>query len=170
LLNELCLPAIKYACEAIAKRSDKEGWPAARLITILAEHELAERDRRRLERHLGEAKLLLGKTLASIDFEAVPMMSKAQVMALCEGDASLERGANLILIGPPGVGKAHRASAMGLALLENGWRMLFTRTTDVLQKLEVAARELHLEAGIHRLERFDLLTLDDIAYVAKDQA
>ena len=170
LLNELRLPAIKHAWEAIATRSDKEGWPAARLIATLAEHELAERDRRRLERHLGEAKLLPGKTLASFDFQAVPMISRAQLMALCEGDAWLERGANLILIGPPGGGKSHLASAMGLALLEKGWRVLFMRTTDLVQKLQVARRELALEAAIHRLERFDLLILDDIAYVTKDQA
>jgi DNA replication protein DnaC len=170
LLNELRLPAIKLDWESIAKRSDKEGWSAARLIATLAEHEIAERDRRRLERHLGEAKLLPGKTLACFDFEAVPMISRAQVSALCEGDAWLERGANLILIGPPGGGKSHLASAIGLALLEKGWRVLFMRTTDLVQKLQVARRELALEAAINRLERFDLLILDDIAYVTKDQA
>jgi hypothetical protein len=102
LLNELRLPAIKQIWEQIAARSDKEGWPGARLLATLVEHEIAERDRRRLERHLGEAKLLPGKTLATFDFEAVPMVSKAQVMALCAGDAWLEKGANLILLAPPG--------------------------------------------------------------------
>jgi len=170
LLNELRLPAIKHAWEAIAKRSDKEGWPAARLLATLAEHELAERDRRRLERHLGEAKLLPGKTLATFDFEAVPMVSKAQVMALCAGDAWLEKGANLILLGPPGGGKSHLSSAMGLALLEKGWRVFFTRTSELVQRLQIARRELALESAIARLERFDLLILDDITYVSKDQA
>lgn len=170
LLNELRLPAIKHSWESIAKRSDKEGWPAARLLATLAEHEIAERDRRRLERHLGEAKLLPGKSLAVFDFDAVPMISKAQVMALCEWDAWLEKGANLILIGPPGGGKSHLSSAIGLALLEKGWRVLFMRTTDLVQKLQVARRELALESAIHRLDRFDLLILDDIAYVTKDQA
>ena len=170
LLNELRLPAIKQSWESIAKRSDKEGWPAARLLATLAEHEIAERDRRRLERHLGEAKLLAGKTLATFDFEAVPMVSKAQVMALCAGDAWLEKGANLILFGPPGGGKSHLSSAIGLALLEKGWRVLFMRTSDLVQKLQVARRELALESAIHRLDRFDLLVLDDISYVSKDQA
>lgn len=170
LLNELRLPAIKQSWESIAKRSDKEGWPAARLLATLAEHEIAERDRRRLERHLGEAKLLPGKTLATFDFEAVPMVSKAQVMALCAGDAWLEKGANLILFGPPGGGKSHLSSAIGLALLEKGWRVLFMRTSDLVQKLQVARRELALESAIHRLDRFDLLVLDDISYVSKDQA
>ena len=48
--------------------------------------------------------------------------------------------------------------------------MLFTRTTDLVQKLQVARRELALEAAIDRLDRFDLLILDDLAYVTKDQA
>jgi DNA replication protein DnaC len=170
LLNELRLPAIKHAWERIATRSDKEGWPAARLLATLVEHELAERERRRLERHLGEAKLLPGKTLATFDYAAVPMISKAQVAALCAGDVWLERGANVILFGPPGGGKSHLASAIGLALLEQGWRVLFTRTTDLVQKLQVARRELALESAIQRLDRFDLLILDDIAYVSKDQA
>lgn len=170
LLNELRLPAIKHVWSKFAERSDKEGWPAARLLTVLAEHEIAERDRRRIERHLGEARLLPGKTLENFDFEAVPMISKAQIAALCAGDAWLEKGANLILIGPPGGGKSHLSSAIGLALLEKGYRVLFSRTSDLVQKLQVARRELALESAIAKLERFDLLILDDLAYVAKDQA
>ncbi len=170
LLNELRLPAIKHVWTRFAERSDKEGWPAARFLTAIAEHEIAERDRRRLERHLGEARLLPGKTLDNFDFEAVPMISKAQIMALCAGDAWLEKGANLILFGPPGGGKSHLSSAIGLGLLEKGWRVLFMRTSDLVQKLQVARRELALEAAINRLDRFDLLILDDIAYVSKDQA
>ena len=98
------------------------------------------------------------------------MVSKAQVMAVAAGDAWLATGANLLLFGPPGGGKSHLAAALGLALIENGWKVLFTRTTDLVQKLQVARRELALEAAIARLDRFDLLILDDLAYVTKDQA
>ncbi len=170
LLNELRLPALKQIWPSFAERSDKEGWPAARLLMALAEHELAERDRRRIERHLGEARLLPGKTLENFDFNAVPMVSKAQVAALCAGDGWLRQGANLILVGPPGGGKSHLSSAIGLGLLEKGWRVLFTRTSDLMQRLQMARRELALEAAINRLDRFDLVILDDFAYVTKDQA
>lgn len=95
------MPAIKLVWADFATRADKEGWPGARLIAALAEHEVAERDRRRIERHLGEAKLPPDKTLDSFAFDAVPMISRAQVTALCSGDAWLEKGANLILFGPP---------------------------------------------------------------------
>lgn len=170
MLNELRLPTIKQLWPTFADRSDKEGWPAARFLSAITEHEIAERGRRRMERHLAEAKLLPGKTLDTFDFDAVPMISKAQVMAICAGDSWLENGANLILFGPPGGGKSHLLSAIGLALIEKGWRVLFVRTSDLVQKLQVARRELTLENAINRLDRFDLLILDDLAYVAKDQA
>jgi DNA replication protein DnaC len=170
LLSELRLPATKQIWAAFAEQSDKEGWPAARLLTAIAENELAERDRRRIERHLAEAKLLPGKTLDNFDFNSVPMISKAQVSALCAGDEWLRNGANLLLLGPPGAGKSHLSSAIGLALLEKGWRVLFARTSDLVQRLQIARRELALEAAINRLDHFDVLILDDLAYVTKDQA
>jgi DNA replication protein DnaC len=170
LLNELRLPATKVLWQQFAEQSDKEGWPAARFLATLAEHEIAERGRRRIERHLVEARLPPGKTLDNFDFDAVSMVSKAQVSALAAGDGWLGKGANLLLFGPPGGGKSHLAAALGLALVENGWRVFFTRTTDLVQKLQVARRELDLEAAINRLDRFDLLILDDLAYVTKDQA
>lgn len=170
MLTELRLPSIKQLWQTFAERSDKEGWTAARFLAALAEHELAERDRRRIQRHLQEARLLPGKTLASFDFNAVPMISKAQVNALAAGDAWLTQGANCLIFGPPGAGKSHIASAIGLALVENGYRVLFTRTTDLVQRLQVARRELALESLLSRLDRYHLLILDDIAYVQKDQA
>ena len=170
ILTDLRLPAIKQGWIAFATRADKEGWPAARFLAALAEHEVAQRDRRRIERHLADARLLPGKTLDAFDFDATPMISKAHVMALCAGDSWIDKGANLILIGGPGGGKSHLASAIGLALIENGWKVLFARTSDLVQKLQVARRELALEAAIARLDRFHLLILDDLAYIPKDQA
>src|ERR1700694_1298495 len=190
LLAELRLPAVKQVWASLAAQADKEGWPAARFLAALAEHEIAERSRRRLERHLAEARLPPGKTLDSFDFEAVPVISKAQVMALAAGDAWLNNGANLLLFGPPGGGKSHLAAALGLALVENGWRVLFTRTTDLVQRLQIARRELALQSAIAKLDKYHLLIPrdlppqppiakpnksprlipDDLAYVTKDQA
>jgi DNA replication protein DnaC len=170
LLAELRLPAVKLVWSDLAAQADKEGWPAARFLAALAEHEMAERGRRRIERHLAEARLPPGKTLDSFDFDAVPVVSKAQVMALAAGDSWLEKGANLIMFGPPGGGKSHLAAALGFALVENGWRVLFTRTTDLVQRLQIARRELALESAIAKLDKYHLLILDDLAYVTKDQA
>ncbi len=169
-LNDLRLPAIKMVWPDFAARADKEGWPAARFLAALAEHEMAERASRRIQRHLEVAHLPPGKTLDTFDFEAVPMISKAQVMALAAGDSWLEKGANLLMFGPLGGGKSHLGAGLGLALVENGWRVLFSRTTDLVQKLQTARRDLQLEAAIAKLDKYHLLILDDLAYVSKDQA
>lgn len=170
LLGELRLPGIRLMWSKVAEQADKEGWPAGRFLAALAEHEVADRARRRIERHLAEARLPAGKSFDAFDFNAVPMISKAQVMALASGDGWIGQGANLLLFGPPGGGKSHLAAAIGLALVENGWRVLFMRTTDLVQRLQVARRELALESTIAKLDKYHLLVLDDIAYVSKDQA
>ena len=170
MLNELRLPTMKAMWPQFTEQADREGWPSARMLAALAEHEIAERATRRIERHLAEARLPPGKTLETFDFNAVPMVSKAQVTALIGGDRWLDEGANLILFGPPGGGKSHLAAGTGLALVENGYRVHYTRTTDLVQRLQIARRELSLETAIDKLDKYHLLILDDLAYVTKDQA
>jgi hypothetical protein len=97
LLSELRLPGVKAIWPKLAAVADKEGWPAARFLAALAEHETADRGQRRIARHLAEARLPAGKSLATFDFDAVPVISKAKVMALAAGDLWLKAGANLLL-------------------------------------------------------------------------
>src|SRR3972149_5070142 len=82
----LRLPTIGRVWAPVAERSDKEGWPAGRFLGALLEHELAERAKRRIERHRAESQLDPTKTLASFKFAEGPMLSKAHVMALASGD------------------------------------------------------------------------------------
>lgn len=169
MLTALRLPSFHRHWQALAERADQEGWPAARFLAALAEIELAERDTRRIRRHLLEANLPAGKTLATFDFKAIPSIPRARIEALAAGDW-LETGINLIAIGNSGAGKTHLLSAIAHALVEAGRRVLYTRTTDLVQKLQAARRDLALEQALARLDRFDLVILDDIAYAQKDQA
>ena len=100
LWHELRLPTIANLWQPFTERADREGWPSARLLAALAELELAERARRRIQRHLIEAQLPPGKTLDNFDFAAVPMISRAHVTALASGDHWLEKDANVLLFGP----------------------------------------------------------------------
>ena len=170
MLTALRLPTFANLWPAFADRADREGWPAARFLAALAELELAERDRRRIQRHLREARLPMGKTLESFDFAAVPTLSKAHVMALAEGDSWLAKGNNILAFGPPGGGKSHLAAALGHALIQKGYRVLFTRTTDLVQRLQTARQNLTLAQDVAKLDKFHLLILDDLSYVQKDHA
>ena len=169
MLTALRLPTIGRYWETFATRADKEGWGAARYLAALCDHELAERSQRRIARHLQESGLPAGKTFANFDFSAVPTIRKAHILALAEGDAWLEQGANILCFGPSGAGKSHAAAAIGYALIERGKRVLFTRTTDIAQRLQAARRDLVLPALMSKLDRFDCLILDDLGYARKDQ-
>lgn len=169
MLTALRLPSFQRHWNELAGRADNEGWQAARFLAALAELELAERDSRRIQRHLAQAGLPAGKTLATFDFAALPSLPKARVTALAAGDW-IETGDNLVAIGNSGSGKTHLLSAIGHALVEAGYRVLYTRTTDLVQRLQAARRDLALEAALAKLDKFDLLILDDITYAHKDQA
>ena len=96
MLTELRLPTMGRLWSEFAERSDQEGWPAGRFLGALLEHELAERAKRRLERHRLESQLDPTKTLASFEFAELPIRSMAHVMALASGDAWLETGGELM--------------------------------------------------------------------------
>jgi DNA replication protein DnaC len=91
-------------------------------------------------------------------------------MALADAQEWLDRGANVLLFGPPGVGKSHLVCALGHALIDAGRRVLFTRCSDLVQRLQAARRDLRLPQELAKLDRFDLLILDDLSYVRRDQA
>ncbi len=103
-------------------------------------------------------------------------------MALVAGDSWLEKGDNLLVFGPPGGGKSHLAAAIGLGRVANGWRVLFARTTDLVQRLQVAgvsspwiprspsSTSSICPAWASNRWRLHAELLDDLAYVTKDQA
>jgi DNA replication protein DnaC len=170
MLTSLRLPTISRLWQELGAQADKEGWGSARLLATLCEHELTERATRRIARHLAEADLPAGKTFASFDFASVPSIRKAHILALADADAWLEQGGNILVFGPSGTGKTHLAAALGAALIERGHRVQFSRTTDLVQRLQAARRDLALPATLAKLDRFDCLILDDLGYVRKDQA
>lgn len=170
MLTELRLPTVRRLATDLCAQSDREGWPGHRLLEALLEYELAEREARRIDRHRTESCLSPDKRLSGFDFAAVPSVSKAQVTALGDAHEWLDRGANVLLFGPPGVGKSHLVCGLGHALIDAGRRVLFTRCSDLVQRLQAARRDLRLPQELSKLDRFDLLILDDLSYVRRDQA
>ena len=170
MLTELRLPTIKRMWAEVAAQSNREGWSAERLLHTLLGHEMAERETRRLARARADSQLPAGKNLVDFDFAAVPAVSKAHVMALAEADSWIAQGHNLLAFGPPGTGKTHLVAAIGHALIDRGFKVLFVRTSELVQRLQAARRDLRLPAELAKLDRFDLIILDDLSYARRDQA
>ncbi|WP_036286293.1 IS21-like element helper ATPase IstB [Methylosinus sp. PW1] len=170
LLTELRLPSIARNWRRIAEIADRDGWPAQKTIAALMEIEVAERTSRRIQRHRDQSETPAGKTFASFDFDAASGVRKQQLLAIGSGGDWIRNGDNLLLFGKSGTGKSHAMAAICHALIDTGKRVLFTRTIDIVQRLQTARRDLSLIDALEKLDKFDLVVLDDLSYVRKDQA
>jgi DNA replication protein DnaC len=91
-------------------------------------------------------------------------------MQLAEDPSWVEQGGNCLLFGPSGVGKTHVASALSCAMLELGKRVKFFPATALVQILQQAKLQLQLQPMLVKLDRFDLIVIDDLGYVKKTEA
>lgn len=137
------------------------------LLLEVFEMEQEDRRARRVERLRRAAKLPPGKTFAAFDDRRLPRPLARQLRELARG-TFLEQAVNVLAFGLPGTGKTHGACALGHALVEAGHSVLFTPTYKLVQDLLAAKRDLELPRALRKLDRFELLILDDIGYVQQD--
>lgn len=168
LLRALKLPAFARHATESAQKAEREGWTFGRYLHYLCELEVEERRRRRMERCLKESELPREKTLATLDRTRLPAKLQKLLPALCEG-AFVGRGDNVLVFGLPGRGKTHVVCAIGHELLLRGYRVLFTPTFALVQRLLAAKRDLRLEKELAALDGFDAIILDDIGYVQQSR-
>jgi DNA replication protein DnaC len=168
-LKALRLPSMVRSWEDLASEATTHAWSHERFLSVLCELELTQRHSRRLALRLSAAKLPPGKRLDSFECNLVPGLSRARITAMCAGDWIRSAG-NCLLFGGSGTGKTHIAAAIGYGLIEAGHSVFFTRTTDLVQRLQAARRDLALPALLAKLDRIDCLILDDLGYVRKDQS
>ena len=126
------------------------------------------RHQRRTERLQDAAHLPVEKTLAAFDQERLPLRMRRLLPQLCRGDF-VDRAENLLVFGLPGRGKTHFAAAVGHELINIGHSVFFTPTYRLVDALLRAKRDLLLEHELRRLDRFEVLILDDIGYVQQSR-
>lgn len=168
LLRALKLPSFARYADAIATTAEREGWSFIRYLHHLAELEVEERRRRRIERALKDSDLPLEKTLATLHRSRLPAKVQRMLPTLCEG-GFLERGDNVLCFGLPGRGKTHLVCALGHALVQRGHRVLFTAAYALVQRLLAAKRDLRLEKELGQLDGYDAVIVDDIGYVQQSR-
>ncbi len=149
----------------LVRRIEKSGQHDALPVLLeVLEMEAGDRRERRVERLLRGSKLPPGKTFDTFADARLPRALSQQLRELTTGDF-LDRAANVLAFGLPGVGKTHAACALGHALVRGGRSVLFTPTYQLVQELLAAKRDLQLPRALRRLDVYELLILDDIGYV-----
>jgi DNA replication protein DnaC len=161
LLTTFKLPTLS---NHLGERLLKAGKPDALAIVLeVCEMEAQDRHSRRVDRLRKASDLPPGKTFETFK-ERVPKPLLHRMRELGRGDF-LERAANVLMFGLPGVGKSHAAAAIGHALVDQGHSVLFAPAYKIVQDLLAAKRDLALPRALRKLDVFDLLILDDIGYV-----
>jgi DNA replication protein DnaC len=163
-LRILHMPTGVQVVEELLASGLRENWSLENFLGELLEQEMEGRHQRRIERLKDSAHLPLEKTLATFDQEHLPLRLRRLLPQLCSGEF-VDRADNLLVFGLPGRGKTHFVAAVGHELINIGHSVFFTPTYRLVDSLLRAKRDLFLEHELRRLDRFEVLILDDIGYV-----
>ena len=163
-LKALKLPTILAECEKVAARCAKDNIDHLAFLLQLAELELIERERKSALRRLKAANFPTHKTLENFDFAAQPSVNKTLVSDLMRCQWIDDRS-NVLMVGNPGTGKTHLATALAMEACGRGKKVRFWRVTELVTTLMEARDERQLLRLRTRLSKLDLLVMDELGYV-----
>ncbi len=145
-------------------RLEKNEISALEALDELLEQEHGFRETRRVRTQLRTSRLLQHKTLDTFDFAFQPSLDRQRVMTLADL-AFIDRHQSVHLLGPPGVGKTHLATALGILAVKAGHAVYFTTLTDLISSLTKAERENNLVSRLRYINRAPLLIIDEVGYL-----
>ena len=167
-LKALNLASLLHEYQAHAEAAAQDRWPYEAYLAGLIQQETDRRFRNRRQRRIKEAHFPLLKELADFDFDAIPQLNRQQIMQLAQG-AYLHQAESVILVGNPGLGKTHIASALGVAACRQGHRVRFYTVTQLVNELQEAQENHQLPKFLEKSLRHQLVILDEFGYVPFSQ-
>src|SRR5258708_35383206 len=168
LLERLNLGGMAVLLADLALKAGKEDLAHEAYLWELGKHEEERCMQRRTARLMRAFALPQDKTFRTFDLKRLPAELQLQIERLKSG-SFLRSTANVVAAGLPGVGKSHIAAALGYELILQGHSVLWTPTSNLVQRLLAAKRDLRLPQELARLDKFACVILDDIGYVQQDR-
>jgi len=166
--HRLRLYQVAAELPTLLERAAKEERSYTEFLDEILSREVHAKGEKHLAMRLAMARFPFQKTLESFEFKFQPSIDVKVLRELATG-RYLEHGDNILLLGPPGVGKTHLAVALGIKACEQGQRVLFTTAMALLATLSKALTEHRLEERLKLLVQPQLLIIDEIGYLPIDR-
>lgn len=163
-LKKLYLSTFLQHHEAYAAEAAQSQQSYARFLLALAEQEVLEREARRRQRRLKEAKIPLVKDLTSFDFDLIPQLNRQKIRQLLSGEY-IEKAEPIILIGNPGLGKTHVATALAVAATQQMCRVRFFNAAALVNELLKAQEEGRIAPFINKMLKHHLIVIDELGFI-----
>ena len=166
-LTQLGLSTAVAHLDQASQQAAAEGWSYTHFLGYLLSGEISERHRKTVELNLKFANLPYHTSLNDFDFTAQPSLDRRLIEELATG-RFLADGRNVILLGPPGVGKTHLAISLLIRTAELGHRVYFTTALDLARRLSKAVAENRLHRQLSAFMQPKLFVLDEVGYLSLD--
>jgi DNA replication protein DnaC len=168
LLDKLKLDHLEAQLDAVCEQAAQRDLDYKDFLVQALETEWQGRFQRGIEARLRLARFPWIKNLEQFEFDFQPSLDRKQVRELA-GMSFVERDHNVVLLGPPGVGKTHLAIALGVKAVEAGYSVLFLTLEQLMTRLMKALHENRLERSLQQLTYPKVLIIDEIGYLPLTQ-